>query len=420
MRGSFWFLPCAMASVAIALSFAFVRLDSWLGAGVPQNVSLIYTFGPAGARAILSAIAGSMITVAGLTFSITMLTLQLASSQFGPRTLRNFMRDRGNQVVLGTFIAAFVYCLLVLRTVRGTEDSHFVPHIAVAFGVLLALASIAVLIYFIHHIATLIRIEMVLAELAAETRNTIDRLYPEPMGAEPPRWDGMGPEDLIPGDFDRGACPIRSGEAGYVQRADVDALMGLATEHDLIVRMMARPGRFVAEDDAVLAAYPRDRVRDEVAEGLRAALVVGRERTPEQDLEFAVRRIVEVAQRALSPGTNDPTTALYCIDRLGEAFGRMAKRDLPSPLRFDDQRRLRVMTEVWSLEDLACPAFAAVARYGLPDADVAARLLETMATVARAASPRAREALLRLGEEIRSESLAQARLDRDRRALKAS
>jgi uncharacterized membrane protein len=142
----------------------------------------LYTFGPEGARAVLSAIAGSMITVAGLTFSITMLTLQLASSQFGPRLMRSFMRDRGNQLVLGTFIATFLYCLLVLRTVRGTEGPALCRTLAVAFGVLLAIASIAVLIYFIHHIATSIRVETLLAQLAAETASAIDRLYPERLG----------------------------------------------------------------------------------------------------------------------------------------------------------------------------------------------------------------------------------------------
>ena len=142
-----------MSGVAVALSFVLVQVDVWLGVGVVQKFGLLYTFGPEGARAILSVIASSMITVASVIFSITMLTLQLASSQFGPRVLRNFMRDRSNQIVLGTFIATFLYCLLVLRTVRGTDNSSFVPHLSVAFGALLAIASVAVLIYFIHHIA---------------------------------------------------------------------------------------------------------------------------------------------------------------------------------------------------------------------------------------------------------------------------
>ncbi len=406
-----------MAGVAIALSFILGHVDAWLGAEAVRDFGWLYSFGPEGARAILSTIASSMITVAGLTFSITMLTLQLASSQFGPRLLRNFMRDRGNQVVLGTFIATFVYCLLVLRTVRGTEESHFVPHVAVAFGVLLALASIAVLIYFIHHVATSIRIETLLAQLADETRAAIDRLYPQRMGLDPPTSAGTNSENLIPAGLEAGVRLIRCGQSGYVQRVDVDALMKVATEHELIVRIDAAPGRFLKEGEALFAAYPQEAVSDEVADRLRSAFVVGQERTPEQDLEFSIRRIVEIAQRALSPGVNDPTTALYCIDRLGEAFSRMAERDIPSPLRFDNMRRLRIVTEGWSLGELACPAFAAVARYGTADADVVAKLLGAMDMVIQAAPASAAMAILELREEIHRESQKQAKLGYDRKAI---
>ena len=198
LHASFWFLPAAMSGIAVALSFVLVQVDAWLGVEAVRNFDLLYTFGPEGARAILSVIASSMITVASLIFSITMLTLQLASSQFGPRVLRNFMRDRSNQIVLGTFIATFLYCLLVLRTVRGTEQSSFVPHLSVAFGALLAVASVSVLIYFIHHIATSIRIETLLADLAAETRSAVDRLYPERMGQDPSRDKDETAEHPIP------------------------------------------------------------------------------------------------------------------------------------------------------------------------------------------------------------------------------
>ncbi|HUE75844.1 MAG TPA: DUF2254 domain-containing protein, partial [Chloroflexota bacterium] len=302
LHTSFWFLPAAMSAIAVALSFVLVQVDAWLGVEVVRNFDVLYTFGPEGARAILSVIASSMITVASLIFSITMLTLQLASSQFGPRVLRNFMRDRSNQIVLGTFIATFLYCLLVLRTVRGTDQSIFVPHLSVAFGAVLAIASVAVLIYFIHHIATSIRIETLLAHLASETRSAVDRLYPERMGQNPSRDKGETAEHLIPSDFEGDARQVHADGSGYVQRIGVDALMQIATEHDLVVRIEARPGRFVSKGDAMLAAYPRDRVSDEIANDLRGALVVGLDRTPEQDLEFSIRRIVELAQRSLSPG----------------------------------------------------------------------------------------------------------------------
>jgi uncharacterized membrane protein len=348
-----------------------------------------------------------------------MLTLQLASSQFGPRVLRNFMRDRSNQIVLGTFIATFLYCLLVLRTVRGTEDSSFVPHLSVAFGVLLAITSVAVLIYFIHHIATSIRIETLLAHLTAETRSAVDRLYPERMGQGPSRDRDGAAEHLVPSDFEEGARQVRADGSGYVQRIGVDALMRIATEHELVVRIEARPGYFVSEGDAILAAYPRDRVSDEIASDLGGALVVGQDRTPEQDLEFSIRRIVELAQRSLSPGINDPTTALYCIDRLGEVFGRLAEREIPSPMRFDEKRQLRIVTRISTLGELACHTFAAIARYGITDVDVIARLLSTMDKLSRTSPCEARRAIIGLREAIRRESENQVTLAFDREVVHA-
>lgn len=408
-----------MAASAIVLSYVLLEVDTRLSAEAVRDLGWLYSFGPEGARAVLSAIASSMITVAGLTFSITMLTLQLASSQFGPRLLRNFMRDRGNQLVLGTFIATFVYCLLVLRTVRGTEVSSFVPHLSVAVGVLLAIASLAVLIYFIHHVATSIRIESVLAELAAETRSTIDRLYPARLGRSPApaqidSFQGCAsPQMEFP---TRAICARRS---GYVQRIDEAALMRIATRSDLVVRVEARPGRFVPEGAPLLSIWPRQCISDEVAAQLQDLLIIGADRTPYQDLAFSIRRIVEIAQRALSPGINDPTTALYCIDRLSEALNHLADRDMPSPMRFDDRGNLRVLSDVNTLEEMARPALTAIARYGIGDADVVQHLLEVIDDLSRKAEPGPRETISALGQAIRRESEDQLRLALERRPMRA-
>ena len=160
LRTSFWFVPSVMAAAAVVLSLATIHLDkatiydNWIA-----TLGWTFTRGPEGSRAVLSTVAGSMMTIASVTFSITIVALQLASSQFGPRLLRNFMRDRGNQVAMGTFIATFTYCLLILRTINGTQGEQFVPHISVTVGLLLALFSLGVLIYFIHHAAESIQAE---------------------------------------------------------------------------------------------------------------------------------------------------------------------------------------------------------------------------------------------------------------------
>jgi uncharacterized membrane protein len=418
LNSSFWFVPAVMGLVAVALSFVLIEVDALRDVADTDDPRAIFTFGPEGARAILSVIASSMITVASLIFSITMLSLQLASSQFGPRVLGNFMRDRSNQIVLGTFTSTFLYCLFVLRSVRGMEGDSFVPHLAVALGILLATASVAVLIYFIHHIATSIRVEALLEKLAIEGCCAVDELFPEQLGR------GPGPDqtetvlyEQLPDGFDEGARYIPADSNGYVQYIGVDVLMRLSSKHDLVLRIEAPPGRFVSNGVCVITAYPIDRVSDEVAEDLRGAVVIGRERTSHQDLDFAVRRIVELAQRSLSPGINDPTTALYCIDRLGEVLGRLAGREIPSATRVDERGQLRVVTQVVVLKDLACQAFAAIARYGITDTDVVIRLAETISVLEMSFPPDAREGIAELRDQILNASNASATTGHDRRLI---
>jgi uncharacterized membrane protein len=179
--------------------------------------------------------------------------------------------------------------------------------------------------------------------------------------------------------------------------------MKIAVKHDLVLRIEARPGRFVWDKQALLSAYPREAVSHEAAEEFRSAFVLGAERTPEQDLEFSVRRIVEIAQRALSPGINDPTTALYCIDRLGETFARLAQRDIPSALRVDENGRVRILTETAALEQLARPALLAVARYGSADSDVSEKLLETLDALIQVIPPGSAGGITKLREQLGTE-----------------
>jgi uncharacterized membrane protein len=401
LNASFWFVPAVMALLAISLAFVLIEVDALRDVAQTDNPTALYTFGPAGARATLSVIASSMITVASLIFSITMLSLQLASSQFGPRTLGNFMQDRSNQIVLGTFIATFLYCLVVLRSVRGTEGSSFVPHLAVAFGVLMAAASVAVLHYFIHHIASSIRVETLLEKLAVEGCAAVDHVFPERLG------HGQADEAVgqpLPDDFVTDSRQIAADSDGYVQSIGGDVLMRIAAKHDLVLRIVARPGVFVTKGACVITAYPKARVSDKIDEDLRGAVVIGRDRTSYQDLDFAIRRIVELAQRSLSPGINDPTTALYCIDRLGQVLGRFADRDIPSPMRLDQSGQLRVLTEVFDLGDLTCRAFAAIARYGMTDVDVVTRVAQTLATLETSFPVAARIAVSDLRGQVLRES----------------
>ena len=383
LRSSFWFLPSLMAAGAIALSFGTVALDEAVTDKWLRNVGWVYTGGAEGASAVLQTVAGSMITIAGVVFSLTLVALSLASSQFGPRLLRNFMRDTATQLVLGTFVATFLYCLLVLRTIRRATDLSFVPHLSVTTGVLFALASLWVLIFFIHHVAVSIQADQLVARVGGELLQSIDRLYPQDRAATEEDPSGEGRVDaVVPGVFQREARALDAPGDGYLQIVDVNALMRAARAEDAILRIERRIGDYVVSGTPLVMVWPGSRLNDKVADHIRGALVLGSQRAPTQDLEFTVLQLVEAAVRALSPGINDPFTAIAVIDRLGSALSRLAARDAPPTAHLDDDHHLRLLTPRITFPELLDTAFNPIRDYGRSSTAVAIRLLETLAVVA--------------------------------------
>lgn len=384
VRSSFWFVPSLMAVAATALAFGGVALDESLGEAWVER-GWVYAGGPEGARAVLSVVAGSMVTVAGVVFSITIVALSLASSQFGQRLLRNFMRDAANQVVLGAFTATFLYCLLVLRTVRTVDEDPFVPHLSVTLGVLLAVADLGVLIYFIHHVAVSIRVGHVIADVATDLRAALDRLFPgDVAGAgDRPREDAPPREEAMSaGDSSDGGTAIVAEASGYVQRIDEQAIVAAAAEHEAFLNLRCRAGRFVVEGTP-LAVVRGGRATDPgLARAVRAAFVLGTERTSAQDPEFAVDQLVEIAVRALSPGINDPFTAVNCLDALAAELCRVAGRRSLSPILCDDGGRPRAATEAVRFGDVVDASFRQIRQAARGNAAVSIRLLEVLALLA--------------------------------------
>lgn len=376
ISGSFWFVPLLMAGGAIALAYASLALDRTATDRWLQAQRWVYSGGAEGATVMLGTIASSMITIAGVVFSMTLVALSLASSQLGPRLLRTFMTDKTNQMVLGTFVATFLYALMVLRAIRRADEGIFVPHLSVAFGVILAVASLGVLVYFIHHVAVSIQADNVIARIGAELTDRIDRLFPEGIG------ESTHQRANVPETFDRDCMPIGAVEDGYVQLIDGDALLALAVEEDLVLRVERRPGQFVVKGSPVAVACPAFRVDERIKQKINDAFVLGSHRTPVQDIEFSVNQLVEIAVRALSPGINDPFTAVACVDRLGAALSRLAQREMPSCRRHDEARKLRIVTPATAFADVADAAFDQVRQYARTSAAVTIRLLETIAVVA--------------------------------------
>ena len=244
LRTNFWFVPSLMIAGSIVLAVVLIQADT-TGSGQWQaRWPRLFGASAAGARGMLSTIAGSMMTVVGVTFSMVLVTLALASSQYTSRILRNFMRDRATQIVLGAFAGIFTYCLIVLRTIRGSDEGGFVPSLAVAFGVVLAIGGISTLIFFIHHIASSIQASSIIASVADETLAAVNRLFPGQLGQDPP--DGDGDQALLPlREPHWQTVPARRN--GYIQNVDNAALLRLAREHQTIVRMERGIGDFAVE-----------------------------------------------------------------------------------------------------------------------------------------------------------------------------
>jgi uncharacterized membrane protein len=401
VRSSFWFLPAVMAGVAMLLAFATVALDEPVRNWLTLNWGWTFTGGAEGASSLLGAISGSMITLAGVVFSMTLVALSLASSQLGPRLLRNFMRDPTTQTVLGTFVATFLYCLMVLRTIRRAEEISFVPHLSVSLSVLLAVVSVGILIYFIHHVSVSIQANEIVAQVGTELIEGIEHLFPERIGRGAPQIPTEPPDAGFLNTFGWEARPIRSAGDGYLQFVDGDALMKLAMQEDVVIRLERRPGHYVITGRPLVSVWPENRVNDQLIDRVNSAFALGNQQTPGQDIEFVVNQLVEIAIRALSPGVNDPFTAMTCVDQLGSALCRLAQRDMPSPYRYDNQDQLRVIAPVFTFTDVTDTAFNQIRQYGRSSTAVTIRLLETIAEVAGCVHrPEDRAALLRHAKMI--------------------
>ncbi|MGI8955639.1 MAG: DUF2254 domain-containing protein [Chthoniobacterales bacterium] len=411
LRSNYWFVPTIMAVSATAFSFLTIHLDGVINAKWARTAGWLWAGGPEGARSVLSTIAGSTITVAGVVFSITIVALTLASSQFGPRLLRNFMSDRGTQIVLGVFVSTFLYCLLVLRTVRGIDTVTVIPFLSVTCGILFGVASVGFLIYFIHHVPTSILAGTILGRVATELQSSIDRLYPEKYDADSEAEE----TPRLPDNFEKEACLIRSKESGFIEAIADEDLVKFAAEEKLVIRMRRRPGDFVADGSALAEVWPADRCDEETAEHYRRSYFFGWHRTPTQDIEYAIDQLVEVAVRALSPGINDPFTAMTCLEWLGAALIQVGGRRIPSRYLYDEAGELRVVADTTDFAGIAASALNQIRQYGASSVGVVVLMLDMLARVA-AELPRAedRETLLGHAERIHHDGMSAAKNESDR------
>jgi uncharacterized membrane protein len=411
IRTTLWIVPTAMVVAATALFAVTYSLDRGIGTGGLPIPGFITSGSPDAARQILIAIAAAVITVAGVLFSITILVLQLASQQFGPRMLRNFIRDLGTQFSLGAFVATFVFSVLALGSVESAPARDFVPHISVTVALTLTLFDLGIVIYFIHHVATSIQLTSVVSGIARDFRSTLAGLRADMAKTQTDQDGGPDPSELSERVLAVGA-PVFAHASGFIQAVGHRHLMGIAVSSDTVMRLVRRPGHFVVEGQPVAFVVPAYAARD-VTDALARAHIVGPNRTLTQDLGFAIDQLVEVGIRALSPAVNDTFTALNCIDWLGDCLCHAATVQLPDGIHRDVAGNIRIIEPVITLDRLIKGATDKIRQAGAGMPAVLIRQLENLGKLLRAVrSPELRGVveshaalILRAGDEtVRDEA----------------
>ena len=380
LQASYWYIPSVMATIAVVGAILAITLDQRFGFTIAEIIPI--SSDPAGTRLMMSSLAGSVLGIAATSFSITIVAMTLASQQFGPRLLDNFMRDRGNQIVLGIFIAVPSYCLVVLWGIQGTEGAYFVPQLSVTIGVILGAFSFGALIYFIHHTAESIRVSNILNRVAQDMLSKADELYPSGTGIgvdEPP----TSLQKRIPLAFKENSVTVLAEDNGYIQGIDIDRLFNLAKDNELLIKLLYNPGDYVTQGMPTAQIYPMNKATKEIAAEVIETVLLTAERSHNQDLGFMFRKMAETGIRALSPGVNDPYTATMSIDHLGAMLSRIVVHGLPSPYRMDEDDMLRLILPEITLETLLRISFEQMRFYAASDLTVITHLLTVLGIVAK-------------------------------------
>ena len=376
---TFWFLPVLIISLSVVLSFGFVYLDSAFNISKDGWIRYFLVNSPDSARSILSTISGAMIGVAGTVFSVTLVALTLASSQFGPRLIKNFMYVKLNQVVLGSYISTFLYCLLVLNAIKDEEAYTFIPSISILVAIVVTIANIILLIVFIHQIATSIQADKVISDISGFISRQVETLFPEKMGEEKESEESLDIAKAV-STYPR-SDSIKSPKSGYLQYIDSESLIEIIIKNDALLQLHQRPGGFLVKGEAIGLLYSNENWEKDEFEKLFSQFVIGKTKSSQQDLEYSIHQMVEIAARALSPGVNDPYTAIACIDNLTATMSYLAQVKFPSKCRFDEEGNLRIIADTLDFEGVLDAAFNQIRQFSGGSTAVIIRLMEALITI---------------------------------------
>ena len=410
---SLGFVPGVIVFVFAVLGIVLVEIDRQLDL---DGVKVVFEGDGGAARTVLSVIAGSLITVAGLTFSITMVVLQLASSQFSPRILRTFFGDRITQITIGTYVGTFVYAILVLRAVGSFGDAGFVPRLSVTVASLLGIGAVILLVVFLHHVSLLIQVSHVVGNVAHDTLARIDVLHPEPLGRS---VEDREEDELLASWRAEAPGRVLPHRPGFVQRIGLhDLTSGLSGRADRLAILVC-PGDFVSVETPIAEVWPAA-AAERCGEAIAGAISIADERDLDQDVGFGIQQLTDTALKGISPGINDPATAVTCIGYLQAILVRLAGRAAPSGVRRFPDRGVTVIVRSRGFEE-HLESLVQVARYVDADAWVAGKILRALEACAAAAAEVGSEerlaAVLAVAGPIAGQAVEDAKSDRDLAAL---
>jgi uncharacterized membrane protein len=416
MKVSFWFAPVVMSFAAVLLAWFMYEIDSLIPNEILANSHFILSGSPDELRTALITMSTTILATAGVVFTLLTLPLSTVAAQYGSRLLRVFLGDRTTQLVLGTFVATFVYCLAAALSILPTEVEPNGPQLTVTVGLLFMLASFGSLILLVQHISTMLQAPNIAAAAGAELRDVI--LSEIPNQHEVGKGFEGATED-IPGSLEeRNGYSIQVKQAGSIQYIDPQYLLTLASEHDLVIRLLRKPGNIVWRGTKVALVWPAASVDEDLDHQIRNAFRVGNGRTPTQDVAYAVNQLVEMAVRAMSAAINDPFTAMTCVDYIGEGLALFIKQGERSPYYYDQNNKLRIILEPVTFTELLDSAFDMLRHAACDNSSVLLHMLEAINDIDKDVdSTEIHQQLLRHINLIQKESEAGDLIDSDRERI---
>jgi len=392
----FWFLPTTLIIAGFLLGNLTTRLDGLTQSWTSEHLSVIFPGNTDWAKSFLTTVSASLGVAITLIISTTIIALTLASQQFGPRLLRNFLRDTTTKAILGVFFGTAIFGFVV----RFRIGVDFIPYISIAVMGALGLMDVFLLILFVHHISVSIHSSNVMAVVSRDYSKAVDKLFPQKLLETPPATElPLHPRD-VPANFEKEARPINSNESGYIQNIDYEYLLDLAREKDVILKIHPRPGEFIIEGTPLASVWPGTAYEKSFFLKLNQAIFLGNERTLTQDVEFAINQLVEIAVRALSPAINDPFTATRSLNRLSQGLVELAQTHMPTPYLYDTQQKLRLIIKTINFPMMVDASFNLIRQNAVNCPLVLVSVLEALGSISPFVQSEEDRAVLRLHADM--------------------